>query len=187
MKAARTTATALAMWVLAGISGCGYNTMVEERTAVERAWADVDAQLQRRNDLVPNLVQTVKGYAKHEEKVFTAVAEARSKVAGAPTPQGKIAAAGELSGALSRLLAVAERYPELKADRTFIRLSDELAGTENRIAVARTRYNGAVETYNSSVAKFPGLITARLFHFEKKPFFEAAPVSKEAPKVDFGG
>jgi LemA protein len=187
MRAARTAAMALTLWTFAGVTGCGYNTMVEQRTAVERAWADVDAQLQRRNDLIPNLVQTVKGYTKHEEKVFIEVAKARAKVAQAPTPDQKIAAAGQLSGALTRLLAVVERYPQLKADRTFIRLSDELAGTENRIAVARTRYNGAVETYNSTIRKFPELITAQLFHFAKKPFFKAAPGTKAVPKVDFGG
>jgi LemA protein len=186
MNGSRRITLLLALAILAGASGCGYNTMVEQRTAVERAWADVDAQLQRRNDLVPNLVATVKGYAAHEREVLVGVTEARAKVAGAPTPEAKIAAAGELSSALARLLVVVERYPELKADRTFIRLSDELAGTENRIAVARTRYNQAVETYNATIGKFPGLITARIFGFERKPFFEAAPASKEAPKVDFG-
>ena len=187
MTRTRSTMLAFILLALAGLTGCGYNTMVEQRTGVERAWADVDAQLQRRNDLIPNLVQTVKGYAAHEKQVLVAVTEARSKVAGAGTVDEKIAASNELSGALSRLLVVVERYPELKADRTFIRLSDELAGTENRIAVARTRYNQSVETYNSTIAKFPGLVTAKLFHFEKKPFFEAAPGTKEAPKVEFGG
>jgi len=187
MTKTRPLMLAFIVLALAGLTGCGYNTMVEQRTAVERAWADVDAQLQRRNDLIPNLVQTVKGYASHEKQVLVAVTEARAKVAGAGTIDQKIAASNELSGALSRLLVVAERYPDLKADRTFIRLSDELAGTENRIAVARTRYNGAVESYNATIAKFPGLITAKLFKFAPKPFFEAAPGTKEAPKVEFGG
>ena len=187
MTKTRSLMLAFILLAFSGLTGCDYNRMVESRTGVERAWADVDAQLQRRNDLIPNLVQTVKGYAAHEKQVLVAVTEARAKVAGAGTVDQKIAASNELSGALSRLLVVAERYPDLKADATFIRLSDELAGTENRIAVARTRYNGAVETYNATIAKFPGLITAKLFKFAPKPFFESAPGAKEAPKVEFGG
>jgi len=165
--------------------GCGYNRLVAQGETTEAAWSEIDNQLQRRNDLVPNLVATVKGFAAHEQQVLTQVTEARSRVAGAGTPADKMAASNELSGALSRLLVVVERYPELKADQNFLRLQDELAGTENRLAVARMRYNDAARAYNTSAKTFPTLITARLFGFEEKPYFEAPAETKAAPKVEF--
>lgn len=167
------------------LPGCGYNRLIAQGEATDAAWSEIDNQLQRRNDLVPNLVATVKGFAAHEQEVLTQVTEARSRVAGAGTPADKMAASNELSGALSRLLVVVERYPELKADQNFLRLQDELAGTENRLAVARMRYNDAARAYNTSAKSFPTLITARLFGFEAKPYFEAPAETKAAPKVEF--
>jgi len=167
------------------VSGCGYNRLVAQGEATEAGWSEIDNQLQRRNDLVPNLVATVKGFAAHEQEVLTQVTEARSRVAGAGSPTEKMAASNDLSGALSRLLVVVERYPELKADQNFLRLQDELAGTENRLAVARMRYNDAARAYNTSAKSFPTLITARIFGFEEKPYFQAPAESKEAPKVEF--
>lgn len=180
-----TTLPALLLATLLVLPGCGYNRLVAQGEATDAAWSEIDNQLQRRNDLVPNLVATVKGFAAHEQEVLTQVTEARSRVAGAGTPSDKMAASNELSGALSRLLVVVERYPELKADQNFLRLQDELAGTENRLAVARMRYNDAARAYNTSAKSFPTLITARLFGFEAKPYFEAPAETKAAPKVEF--
>jgi LemA protein len=168
------------------IAGCGYNTLVSKEEAVDTAWSEVENQLQRRNDLIPNLVETVKGYASHEREIFTQIAEARSKLAGAGSVKEKAQANNQLSSALSRLLVVVERYPNLKANQNFQRLQDELAGTENRIAVARRRYNEAVKSYNVSVRSFPTVITATLFGFDKKEYFEAPEAAKEVPQVDFG-
>lgn len=162
-----------------------YNQLVSLDEAVKRSWSDVETQLQRRYDLIPNLVETVKGYAAHEREVFVQVTEARSRVAGAQTIQEKIEANNQLSTALSRLLLVVERYPELKANQNFIRLQDELAGTENRIAVARRRYNQAVQEYNRKIRSFPTVILARMLNFTEKPYFEAPKAAQEAPKVDF--
>ena len=136
-------------------SGCGYNQLVSQNEKVDSAWSEVQNQLQRRNDLIPNLVSTVKGFAAQEQNVLVKVTEARSRVAGAGTPSETMAASNELSGALSRLLVVVEKYPELKSDRNFIQLQDELAGTENRLAVARNRYNDAVREYNTTAKRFP--------------------------------
>jgi LemA protein len=167
------------------LPGCGYNRLVAQGEATDAAWSEIDNQLQRRNDLVPNLVATVKGFAAHEQEVLTRVTEARSRVAGAGTPADKMAASNELSGALSRLLVVVERYPDLKADQNFLRLQDELAGTENRLAVARMRYNDAARAYNTIAKSFPTVITARIFGFEARPYFEAPAETKAAPKVEF--
>ena len=166
-------------------SGCGYNSLVQLTEGVDAGWGEVENQLQRRNDLIPNLVNTVKGFAKQEKDVLVQVTEARSRVAGAGTPKEKIDASNELSGALSRLLVVVERYPELKSDQNFLRLQDELAGTENRLSVARTRYNEAVKLFNTEAKQFPTLITAKIFGFDVRPYFDAPETAAVPPKVEF--
>jgi LemA protein len=162
-----------------------YNNLVAMEEQINGAWAQVENQLQRRYDLIPNLVETVKGYARQEREVFVAVTEARSKVGGARTIPEKIEANNQLSSALSRLLVVVERYPDLKSSANFIRLQDELAGTENRIAVERRRFNEAVRTFNTKIRSFPTNLFAGMFGFEKKAFFEAPEAAQEAPKVKF--
>jgi LemA protein len=162
-----------------------YNSLVTMDESVKGAWAQVENQLQRRYDLIPNYVETVKGYAAHEKEVFVKVTEARSKVAGAGSIDEKIQANNQLSSALSRLLVVVERYPELKANTNFIRLQDELAGTENRIAVERRRFNETVKVYNIKIRTFPTNIIAGMFGFEKATFFEVPKERQEAPKVKF--
>jgi LemA protein len=182
-------ATALMTFVLvaAGVSsGCSYNRFVTEEEAVKAQWAQVDNQLQRRNDLIPNLVETTKGFAQQERDVFQAIADSRAKLAGAQTPEQRIQAANEQASALARLLVVVENYPELKSSETFARLMDELAGTENRIAVERMRYNEAVQRYNTSRRQFPGNITASIFSFDEYPLYEVPESARVAPKVDFG-
>jgi len=164
-----------------------YNGLVTMDEGVKASWAQVENQLQRRYDLIPNLVETVKGYAAHEEGVFVKVTEARSKVAGASTIDNKIEANNELSSALSRLLVVVEQYPELKANENFIRLQDELSGTENRISVERRRYNETVREFNVRIRRFPTNIIAAMFNFEKAAFFDVPEENQEAPKVDFSG
>jgi len=160
-----------------------YNSLVSKNEAVETAYSQIDNQLQRRSDLIPNLVETVKRYAAHEEEVFTQVAEARAKLAGAGTPAEAAAADAQMTSALSRLLAIAENYPELKANQNFIQLQDELAGTENRIATARRDYNEVARDYNTTIRRFPTNIVAGIFGFERADYFEAAPESREAPDV----
>jgi len=162
-----------------------YNSLVTMDEGVKAAWAQVENQLQRRYDLIPNYVETVKGYAKHEKEVFLKVTEARSKVGGAGSIGEKIAANNQLSSALSRLLLVVERYPDLKANTNFIRLQDELAGTENRVAVERRRFNETVRVYNTKIRSFPTNLIAGLFGFEKATFFEVPEERQEAPKVKF--
>ncbi len=162
-----------------------YNSLVTLDEGVKAAWAQVENQLQRRFDLIPNYVETVKGYAKHEKEVFIKVTEARSRVAGATNIGDKIGANNQLSSALARLLVVVERYPELKANTNFIRLQDELAGTENRIAVERRRYNEAVKVFNIKIRRFPTNMIAGMFGFEKAEFFEVPKERQEAPKVKF--
>src|SRR5262245_27755637 len=175
---------ALALLALTS-SGCGYNQLVSQSEKVDAGWSEVQNQLQRRNDLIPNLVNTVKGFAAQEQNVLVKVTEARSRVAGAGTPAETMAASNELSGALSRLLVVVEKYPELKSDKNFIQLQDELAGTENRLAVARNRYNDAVREYNTTAKRFPTVIIARMFGFTEKTYFEAPQTAREAPNVQF--
>jgi LemA protein len=171
--------------VVGGMLMGAYNRMVTEREGVDKAWAQVENVLQRRGDLIPNLVETVKGYAAHEKEVFEKVAEARGRLAGATTPQEASNANAGLTSALGRLLAIAENYPELKANENFIRLQDELAGSENRIATERMRYNEAVRGYNTLIKRFPNNVIAGFFHFTSKEYFEATPESKEVPKVKF--
>jgi LemA protein len=166
-------------------SGCGYNTLVTENEAVDGAWSEVQNQLQRRNDLIPNLVETVKGFARQEQEVLVKVTEARSRVAGAGSPEEAMAASNDLSNALARLLVVVERYPELKSDQNFLRLQDELAGTENRLGVARKRYNDAVQAYNTTSKRFPTNLVAMLFRFQERRYFEAPESARAAPQVDF--
>lgn len=168
------------------LSGCSYNRFVGQEEAIKAQWAQVENQLQRRNDLLPNLVNTVKGYAAHEQGVFQAVADARAKLAGAKTPEETIEAANAQSSALARLLVVVENYPQLKANEQFNRLMDELSGTENRIAVERMRYNERVQEYNTLRRRFPSNLTAALFGFKEHPFFKAPPEARQVPKVDFG-
>src|SRR5439155_3524021 len=153
--------------------------------AVKSQWAQVENQLQRRNDLIPNLVETVKGYAQHEEGVFKEIADARSRLLAAKSSEESIAAANQQTSALGRLLAIAENYPQLKANEQFNRLMDELAGTENRLAVERMRYNERVQAYDTSRRQFPGVITAHLFSFKDYALFEAPTAAQQVPKVDF--
>ncbi|HEX8926243.1 MAG TPA: LemA family protein [Terriglobales bacterium] len=163
------------------------NTLVTKNEGVKAAWSQVDIVLQRRADLIPNLVETVKGYAKQEQTVFGDIAKARSALLSAGTPQEKIAANGQLDGALGRLLLIVENYPQLKSNENFMRLQDELAGTENRIAVERRRYNDTLQDYNTYIQKFPNNIFAAWAGFKPNDaYFKAAEGSREAPRVNFG-
>ncbi len=180
--AARIVLLALLAWPLAG---CSYNRFVSQEEAIKQQWAEVENQLQRRNDLIPNLVETVKGYAAHEEGVFKEIADSRSKLLAAKSPEETIAAANQQTTALGRLLAIAENYPNLKANEQFNRLMDELAGTENRLAVARMRYNQRVQEYDTARRQFPANLTAKLFGFKESPYFQAPPEARQTPKVDF--
>ena len=162
------------------------NTLVTKNEAVKASWSQVDIVLQRRADLIPNLVETVKGIAKQEQTVFGDIAKARSQLLSAGTPSEKIAANQQLDGALGRLLAIAENYPQLKSNENFLRLQDELAGTENRIAVERKRYNDTLQDYNTYIQKFPANIFARWAGFKPtEAYFAAAEGSRQVPKVDF--
>jgi LemA protein len=170
------------------LSACGYNRIQTLDEQAAQAKQQIEVQLQRRADLVPNLVNTVKGYAQHEEAVFTQVANARAGLAGAirtGDPQQQAAADAQLTGALGRLLAISEAYPQLKADQTFLKLQDELSGTENRIAVSRSDYNAAVNAYNSYIRTFPQKITASLTGAKPRVYYDAPPGAETAPTVDF--
>ena len=162
-----------------------YNSLVAQRENVDTQYSAIDTQLQRRIDLIPNIVNTVKGYAAHESEVFGAVSDARARLAGASTKEEAAEADSELTSAVSRLLMIAENYPDLKADTQFTALTDELAGTENRVAVARKDYNDAAKTYSTQIKTFPKVIIANLFGFEKAEYFEAADGAKSAPQVNF--
>lgn len=176
------------------LSSCGYNTMVSQQEGVDQAWANVESAYQRRADLIPNLVNTVKGYADFEQETLTQVIEARSKATQTTIDPTNLTpekleqfqqVQGELSGALSRLLVTVERYPDLKANQNFLDLQAQLEGTENRINVERNKFNTAAKEYNTSIRQFPRVIYAGWFGFEKKPYFEAAPGSDKAPEVQF--
>ena len=170
---------------IAGYVRTTYNDMVARQEQIRTAWAQVENQLQRRYDLIPNYVETVKGYAKQETTIFNHIADARARIGSAQTVPEKIAANNELSGALARLLVIVERYPELKSSENFRALSDELAGTENRIAVERMRYNEEVRAYNIRVRQFPSNLIAGMFSFGLSPLFEAPKEAQQAPKVQF--
>ncbi len=164
-----------------------YNNFVNLDENVDQSYAQIENQLQRRLDLIPNLVNTVKGYASHEKEVIASISDARAKLAGAKTPEEEATANAEITGALSRLLVVVENYPDLKADKQFTQLMDELSGTENRIAVARKDYNDQVAVYNKKVKRFPGAIVAGITGFDQREYFKADPKAAETPEVDFGG
>ncbi len=162
------------------------NTMVQKNEAVKSQWAQVDVALQRRADLIPNLVETVKGIAQQEQAVFGDIAAARSKLLGATTPQDKIAANQQLDGALGRLLLIVENYPQLRSSENFLRLQDELAGTENRISVERKRYNDALQDYNTYIGQFPASLFANSAGFHRNDaYFQASEASRQVPKVQF--
>ncbi|HEX2250276.1 MAG TPA: LemA family protein [Gemmatimonadales bacterium] len=171
------------------VVGCGYNRIQTLDEQASAAQGNIQVQLQRRADLIPNLVETVKGYAKQEQEVFTRVAEARAKLGGAirsNDPEQMANANAELTGALGRLLAISEAYPQLKSDQNFIRLQDELAGTENRIAVSRSDYNQAAQQYNTYIRRFPAALTAKVTGARPRNYFEVTtPGARDAPKVDF--
>jgi LemA protein len=164
------------------------NQMVTLNETVKSNWAQVDVVLQRRSDLIPNLVETVKGFAAQEQTVYDDIAKARAALGGARTPSDKIAANGQLDSALSRLLVVVENYPQLKSNENFLRLQDELAGTENRIAVERKRYNDSIQAYNTFIGQFPSSVFARWAGFQRNDaYFAASEASREVPKVQFPG
>lgn len=177
-------AIALSLAILP-LTGCSYNRFVAQEEAIKAQWAQVENQLQRRNDLIPNLVETAKGFAAHEEGIYKEIADSRSKLLAAKSPEEEIEAANRQTTALGRLLAVVENYPNLKANEQFNRLMDELAGTENRIAVERMRYNERVREYDTARRQFPANLTAKVFGFKAYPFFQAPAEAKEVPKVNF--
>ncbi|MGE7910746.1 LemA family protein [Lysinibacillus xylanilyticus] len=162
-----------------------YNSLVTAEESVQSKWAQVENQLQRRYDLIPNLVESVKGYANHEKDVIASITDARAQMGSAQSPKEQAVANDALNGALSRLLVVVENYPNLKADANFRQLMDELAGTENRLAVAREDYNNEVQTFNKTVKRFPGNLIAGMFGFEQKEYFKAAAGAEKAPSIDF--
>ena len=178
------------------VSGCGYNALQVKEEAVFKAWGDIESSLQRRADLIPNLVETVKGYAKHERETLEAVISARARATSVPISPKDLSdpaamqqfqeAQGGLSSALARLMVVAEQYPDLKANQNFLDLQHQLEGTENRINVARQRYNETVEAFNAAIRKFPENLTNKfLLHLDRKEYFKAEPQAKEVPKVQF--
>jgi LemA protein len=182
----KATLVALVSMTALAASGCSYNRFVGQEESIKAQWAQVENQLQRRNDLIPNLVETVKGFAQQERDVFGQIADSRAKLAGARTPEQTIQAANEQSAALARLLVITENYPQLRSNESFNRLMDELSGTENRIAVERMRYNERVQEYNTSRRQFPSNLTASVFGFKEYPLFNAPPEAERVPRVNFG-
>jgi LemA protein len=183
----RTTHAVLVAVMAMAVSGCSYNRFVTEEESIKAQWAEVENQLQRRNDLIPNLVESVKGVTQQEKDVFGRIAQSRERLAGATTPSEMIEAANEQSSALSRLLVVVENYPQLRSNESFMRLMDELSGTENRIATARRRYNEQVQAYNTMRRQFPSNVTASIFGFQQSyPLFDAPPEAERVPEVNFG-
>jgi LemA protein len=176
----------VALVVVMAVTGCSYNRLVAMREGIDAAWAQVENQLQRRNDLIPNLVEVTRGYASHEKDIFEHIADARARMLAGGSRDQKIDAANEMTSALGRLLAIAESNPDLKANQQFARLSDELAGTENRIAVERMRYNDAVREYNATIKSFPTALYATSLGFHEEKYFEAPPEAQKVPRVDFG-
>ncbi|MDE6272050.1 MAG: LemA family protein [Muribaculaceae bacterium] len=186
--------TLVALFAMAGLSSCNYNSLVEEQQGVDQAWAEVENQYQRRADLIPNLVNTVKGYSKHEEETFVKVTEARAKATSITIDANDLTeenlqkyqqAQNDLSSALKSLLAVTEAYPDLKANENFMNLQAQLEGTENRITIARRNYTEKVMTYNTAIKKFPTNIYAGWFNFTPKPQFNAEEGAQKAPTVEF--
>jgi LemA protein len=177
----------VALFAVAGLFLAGQrNDLVRKREAIDAAWAQVDVALKTRADKIPNLVETVKGIAAQEKDVFTNIANARAQLSGARTTADKIAANGQLDSAISRLLVITESYPQLRSSENFLRLQDELAGTENRIAVERRKYNEIVQDYNTNIALFPANVAAMLFGFQRNDaYFRTDPVERTAPKVNF--
>jgi LemA protein len=181
----------VAVLLLVGMAACSKfvgvrNDLVTQREAVTASWSTVDVALQRRADLIPNLVETVKGFAAHETEVFKNIGDARAALGGARTPSEKIAANDQLSGAISRLLMISENYPQLRSNENFLRLQDELAGTENRIAIERRKYNETLQAYNTAIQLFPNNIVAGMSGFERNDaYFKTEPGARTAPKVAF--
>lgn len=176
----------IAVIIISALVAVGYyNSFVSQTNAIEGQWKQVEVQYQRRVDLIPNLVESVKGLQKQEQKIFGDVSAARANYVGAQTPEEKVKAANQLEGSLSRLLAIFENYPQIKSDQAVLKLMDELAGTENRVAVERRRYNELVQSYNTSVSTLPGKLFASLMGFQPKTYFQAAPGSENVPKVTF--
>ena len=180
-------------WVLEGTlllalvagSGCSYNKFTAQEEAIKGQWGQVEIQLQRRHDLIPNIVESTRAFAQQEKDVYQSIADARAKMAGATTPADKMAAANAESSALARLMVVVEAYPQLKSDAAFARLTDQLEQAENRISAERRRYNERIQEYNTTRRRFPSNVTAGVFGFKEYPYFEAPADSKAAPKVDF--
>ncbi len=183
-------ALAVVAILLLGVGGClvgNYNRLVTAREALNQKWAQVDNQLQRRSDLIGNLVETVKGTATQEQTVFGEIADARARMSGARTPADGIAADNAMTGAIGRLLVVVENYPQLKSNEAFVGLMDELTGTENRLAVERMRYNEEAQSYNVLVKRFPTNLYATAFNFQQAPYYQIEQKARTAPKVDFDG
>jgi LemA protein len=187
MKSIRKFVVVFALAVTALASpGCSYNNFVGQEEAIKTQWAQVENQLQRRNDLIPNLVESVKGIMQQEQEVFGRIADSRAKLSGATTPEQRMQAANEQSSALARLLVVMENYPQLRSNESVARLMDELSGTENRLAVERMRYNERVQAYNTLRRSFPSNVTGSLFGFKEHALFDAPKEAESVPRVNFG-